>query len=208
MIKSLPHIKNIIFDLGDVIIDISIHGTIERFAGRSGLSSADVRNIYNTSSVFLDYEKGKISDPEFLEGANRLFGTDMTFEELCEIWNGMLLRIPTERLHLLEKVSAGYRTFLLSNTNDIHLKCFNGMMEAVSPGKPLNNFFEKTYFSHLLGMRKPDAEIFEFVLRENNLNPEETLFLDDNPDNIAGASRLGIHSTIVTNPDILFEIFK
>jgi len=208
VIKSQPHIKNVIFDLGDVIIDISIPGTIANFSNRSGISPERVREIYSTSGIFLDYEKGKISDEEFYRGANSLFGTDMSFEEFCGIWNGMLIRIPAERLRLLEKVSAQFRIFLLSNTNDIHLKCFNQMMEEVSPGKPLSDYFERAYFSHHLGMRKPDAEIFEFVLQENNLNPAETLFLDDNPENISGASRLGIQATIIKHPNILFEIFQ
>lgn len=207
MIQSPAHIKNVIFDLGDVIIDISIPGTIAGFAQRSGLSNEQVKEIYSSSSIFLDYEKGKISDQEFYMGANSLFGTNMTYEEFCEIWNGMLLQIPSERLRLLEKVSGKFRIFLLSNTNDIHLKRFTQMMKEVSPDKPLQNYFEKAYFSNLMGMRKPDAEIFEFVLKENNLNPLETLFLDDNAENIIGASRLGIQVTIVKHPDILFEIF-
>lgn len=208
MIKTREHIKNVIFDLGDVIIDISIPGTIAKFAGRSGLSHARVKEIYSSSGIFLDYEKGKISDEEFHSGANSLFGTNMSFEEFCDIWNGMLIRIPAERLRLLDKVSAQFRIFLLSNTNDIHLKCFNQMMEEVSPGKPLGSYFEKAYYSHHLGMRKPDAEIFEFVLQENDLSPAETLFLDDNAENISGASRLGIQATIVKHPDNLFEIFQ
>lgn len=201
-------VRNIIFDLGNVIIDISIPGTIARLASRSGLSLDRVAEIASGSDIFLRYEKGLCTDEEFHIGANTLMGTDMSFEEFSEIWNSMLVRIPKERLHLLDQLSANHRIFLLSNTNDLHLTRFREMMEEISPKRNLESFFEKAYYSHQLAMRKPDAEIFEHVLKENNLHPEETLFLDDNRDNIAGAAELGIKTFLVENPSILFELFR
>ena len=208
MTTGLQHIKNIIFDLGDVIIDLSIPGTISRLAQRSGLSADQVKTLYWSSNTFLDYEKGLLSNEDFHQGANALLGTDMTFEEFSEIWNSMLIRIPSERLRLLDDLSDRYRLFLLSNTNDIHLRRFTDMMEEVSPGRPLESYFEKAYYSHRIGMRKPNTDIFNHVLRENVLMASETLFLDDNPDNIKGASLVGIETKLIDNPSVLFDLFK
>lgn len=201
-------VSNLVFDLGNVIIDISIPGTIARLSDRSGLSIQQVTEIYTMSDIFLRYEKGLCTDQEFYLGANELFGTDMSFEEFSSIWNGMLIRIPYERLNLLDQLSSNHRMFLLSNTNDLHLFRFREMMAEVSPSRTLESFFEKAYYSHQIGLRKPDTEIFEYVLKENNLRPEDTLFLDDNSDNIAGATTLGIKTLLVENPSILFDVFK
>ena len=208
MIYEGKKIKNVLFDLGDVIIDISIPGTITKFAERSGLSTQEIREIYYHSDVFLNYEKGLISDDEFFAGINQIFSTDMSFDEFKSIWNGMLIKIPQERLLLLDKVSKSYRTFLLSNTNNLHLLRFTEMMHEISPERSLESYFERAYYSHQMSMRKPDAEIFEFILKQNNLRPEETIFLDDNADNIYGAAQVGIVAVLVKNPNQLFEIFK
>lgn len=208
MRTDLHQIKNIIFDLGDVIIDLSIPGTIARLAERAQRTTDEVKSIYWTSEAFHKHEKGLLTDADFHQEANSLLGTNMSFEEFSEIWNSMLIRIPIERLRLLKDLSSRFRLFLLSNTNEIHLNRFTQMMEEVSPGYPLESYFEKAYYSHKVGMRKPDAEIFNFVVRENGLSPHETLFLDDNPGNIRGATLVGIQSLLIKNPSVLFELFK
>lgn len=200
--------RNVIFDLGEVIIDLDIPGAISRFAGRTGKTPDEVRTIYTSSDVFLGYEKGLMGDAEFRAGANRLFGTDIGDEEFDSIWNSMLLRLPVERLDLLQRVAGQYRTFLLSNTNAIHLKAFTEMVRKLVGARRLEEFFEKAYYSHEIRMRKPDAEIFNFVLKENDLDPAETVFLDDNADNIKGASVLGIQAIQVTHPELLFQLFN
>lgn len=208
MIYGGKKINNILFDLGDVIIDISIPATISKFAERSGLSTQQIHEIYYHSEIFLNYEKGILNDQQFFEATNQIFSADMSFVEFKKIWNGMLLRIPQERLFLLDRVSKHYRTFLLSNTNNLHLLHFTEMMKEVSPGRPLESYFERAYYSHQMGMRKPDAEIFEFILNQNDLRREETLFLDDNVDNIYGAAQVGISALLIKSPSQLFEIFK
>lgn len=205
--KIPPHIRHVIFDLGEVIIDLDIPGTVEKLSRLSGKTPAEVREIYSSSETFLDYEKGLISDEEFRSGANRLLGTDMSMEEFSAIWNGMLYRLPEERLQLLDRIRPDYRTFLLSNTNALHLEAFNAMVQTISPSRRMHDYVEYAYYSHLVNMRKPNEEIFRLVLEEQNLKPEETLFLDDNADNIIGASRLGIHAIRVTGPEVIFNLF-
>ena len=208
MSLSSDGIRNIIFDLGDVIIDLDIPATIGRFAECSGKTLEEARMIYSRSDVFLNYEKGLITDQAFRSGANALLGTQLSDREFDAIWNGMLLQVPAEKIAMLEALAPGHRLFLLSNTNNIHLKCFGEIFRKASGGRPIEDYFEKTYYSHLMGMRKPDEEIFRYVLQENGLDPAETLFLDDNADNIRGAAATGIRTFHVTHPSVVFNAFK
>ncbi|MFM9074906.1 MAG: HAD family hydrolase [Bacteroidota bacterium] len=201
-------INSIIFDLGDVIIDLDIPGTISRFADCSGKSVEEVRMICSTSPVFLDYEKGLITNTQFRAGANRLFNTSLSDDELDNIWNSMLLDVPAEKITMLEELARNHRLFLLSNTNDIHIRCFSGIFNKASGGRPIDDFFEKVYYSHQINMRKPNEEIFRFVLEQNRLDPSATLFLDDNADNIRGAAATGIHTFHVTHPSVVINVFK
>jgi FMN phosphatase YigB (HAD superfamily) len=107
----------------------------------------------------------------------------------------------------LKSLKARYRTFLLSNTNGIHVKCFSESLSKTHGIDSLDSLFERVYYSHQMRMRKPDPEIYEFVLRENNLAASETLFLDDNEKNIAGARAVGIETFLVRDPNQLFNLF-
>ena len=199
--------RNVIFDLGEVLLDLAIPKTILRFSEISGKSPEQVKEIYTASDVFLNYEKGLIDDEAFRYGANELFGTRMSDYEFDDIWNGMLHNLSSERLSLLSSITDQFRLFLLSNTNEIHIRKFSEMANNISD-KPLESYFERAYYSNRLKMRKPDHEIFQYVLKENNLLPEETLFLDDNFDNITSARQLGIQTIQITHPSILFQIFS
>jgi len=119
----------------------------------------------------------------------------------------MLVGIPVERMDLVTSIQGKYKLLVLSNTNAIHVKRFNQFLKENTGKSSLNDFFDVVYFSHEINMRKPDAEIFQFVLEENNLNPQETLFLDDNIMNLEAAERLGIQTQHIDHPNRLFEIF-
>jgi glucose-1-phosphatase len=202
-----PDIKNIIFDLGGVIINLSTQTTVTHFAKLGGISEEEVNNRMMQSSEFHDYEKGLISDIRFREIVRKMLKVNAADEEIDRCWNAMLLDIPTERIQLLERLRNNYRIFLLSNTNEIHLNCFNGIVHDLT-GKPsLDHFFEKAYYSHRMKMRKPDQEIYETVLKENDLNPHHTIFLDDNLSNLKGAELCGIKTFHVQRPDLIFTLF-
>ena len=106
----------------------------------------------------------------------------------------MLLDIPKERIVLIRKLALKYNVFLLSNTNEIHLTHINKYLFDTYGITTINSLFKKAYFSHEIGFRKPNPEIFEFVLNENNLNPSETLFVDDSIEHIQSAKQLGINT--------------
>lgn len=159
--------------------------------------------------LFNDFEKGLVSSPEFRLQIAGILEFSASDEQIDHAWCSMLGEIPAWRLHLLQRLNKQYRTFALSNTNDIHVRKFNKIVEkSLGSTKLLNHHFERVYFSHEMKMRKPDAEIYLTVLQEQQLAPQETLFIDDNMDNIHGASKLGIQTLYLQQPQQLISFFN
>ena len=186
--------KNIIFDLGGVILNIDYSLTVKAFSDL-GLKNFDTLfSQAQQKQLFNIYEKGQVSSQDFRNELKSYFNNSINETIIDDAWNSMLLDLPKERLDLLKKIKTSHRTFLLSNTNDIHIETFNKYLQSNHGIADLSTYFEKVYLSYKLGMRKPDAEIFEFVLSQNKLHPQETLFIDDSIQHIEGAKKLGIHT--------------
>jgi HAD superfamily hydrolase (TIGR01509 family) len=187
----MKDVKNIIFDLGGVIMDIEVKQTMQAFS-RLGL-----KNIHEyfghgfAASFFSDHEAGRISDEDFLKEIKKLLTTEVSYNELTEAWNALLLRFPTERIALLKELKSRYRLFLYSNTNAIHHLKFSEIYRESFSGE-LEDLFEKAYFSHVLGHRKPDLEGFKQIIDENGLDSGKTLFVDDALMNVEGAIKAGL----------------
>lgn len=204
----VPSVKNLIFDLGGVILDLSVDHTLQSFAKLADLPAEKVQDLYVRTPGFIEYEKGLIGDDTFRDFVRQTFSIQASDIAIDECWNAMLRGIPTLKLELLLRLQNEFRVFLLSNTNAIHLEYINRNMLPVHGGEnSLDHYFHKAYYSHRLKKRKPDAEIFEQVLEENNLVPEETLFLDDYAVNIEGAKALGIKTIHVTSPQLILDYF-
>ncbi|MBX2970851.1 MAG: HAD family phosphatase [Cyclobacteriaceae bacterium] len=202
-------IKNLVFDLGGVIIDLSPTRTVEAFSDLSGVRPEVVRDAYLAEPEFFAYERGEISDVEFRLAVKRILKFDTPDEAFDKAWNAMLVDLPLAKLNLLDNLREQFRVTLLSNTNNIHLDFVNReMLPKVSDRLTLDEYFHTPYYSHLMGKRKPDAAIFQQVLHENSFIPEETLFLDDNPENIQSAARLGIQTFLVKHPDEVIHFFN
>jgi FMN phosphatase YigB (HAD superfamily) len=202
-------IKNLIFDLGGVILDLSVDHTLHGFSDLSGIEMTKVKQIFTASPEFNSYEKGELSDSDFRDFVRKVYAITASDSNIDTAWNAMLLGIPILKLELLKKLKQKYNVYLLSNTNNIHLQYIQGtMMPGITGEDSLDPYFHKTYYSHRMGKRKPDAEIFEQVLSENQLSPEETLFLDDNASNVAGAELVKIKTVHVTSPDIILDYFN
>lgn len=184
-------LRNIIFDLGGVIINVNYHKTSEAFQ-KLGIKNFD--EIYSKakqSTLFDDLEKGLIENLEF-ENRLKEFLPSAANEDLINAWNAMLMNIPEERIEFLTKLKQQYRIFLLSNTNRIHVSAFMKSMMEVYNRNIFEEIFENYYLSCDIGMRKPDPEVFEYVLSENKLSAGETLFIDDSPQHIEGALKAGL----------------
>ena len=196
--------KNIIFDLGGVIVDIDQERAYTSIAnlGRQPLSREEFLSVHE--SIFLEFEKGLISSHDFRNGIRKALNNTIADEVIDTAWNSMLVDVPLERLQLLEKLKNRYQLFVLSNTNEIHVPAFNKMVETVSGKDDIAHFFHNVHFSHHLKMRKPEPEIYEAVVEINDLNPDETLFVDDRHENIMAAEGVGLQTFHVTqNQDIL-----
>lgn len=204
---TLPGIKNIIFDLGGVIINLSVERTHRAFASLSGLTLQEVKDLVHQSSFFHEYEKGLIGDAEFRDQLRESLQVKVDDTQLDNAWNAMLLDIPIERIRLLERLKGPFNLYLLSNTNNIHLQSFNEQVFKLTGFPSLDQYFHNVYYSHLIKMKKPDVEIYEYVLQNNNLLAHETIFLDDNADNLAGANKAGIRTFHVQQPDQIFSLF-
>jgi putative hydrolase of the HAD superfamily len=178
-------IDTIIFDFGDIFINLDKEATplaLEKLGLKEWNSNLDALN--------LDFEKGKISETEFILGFQNYI-PNASIHEIREAWNAILLDFPLYRLEFLQMLSQKYRLFLLSNTDSIHIERFQHKA-GISFYRDFYQCFEKVYFSFELGMRKPDSAIFEFVIKEHNLLPKNTLFVDDNLQNIESAEKLGL----------------
>ncbi|HTE10961.1 MAG TPA: HAD family phosphatase [Chitinophagaceae bacterium] len=201
----MPAIKNIIFDLGGVILNIDFKKTENAFADLGFTDFKHHITQFHITPFFEEYETGKIDDAAFVKGIQQIAGKPITEQEIIAAWNALLLDFPLERIALLERLKKRYRIFLLSNTNSLHYRAFQQALHALT-GKTLEDIFEKTYFSHTSHLRKPNAAFYQMVLDENNLNAGETLFIDDTASNFSGAEEVGIQVLHLKSPMQITEI--
>ncbi|HEY4650309.1 MAG TPA: HAD family phosphatase [Pontibacter sp.] len=205
---DLQNIKNIIFDLGGVIINLDYNKSIRELQQYSRNGSAMEFTQKAQSHLFDLYETGQSTCQEFHDNLRQAYDLDATDEQIDAAWNAMLLDIPKERIDLLQELGKNYRLFLLSNTNAIHLKKFNEIVAHSFTIPNLDALFEQTYYSHLVGKRKPDAAIFELILDQNNLNKAETLFIDDSIQHVESARRVGLHALHLQPPLTINKFFQ
>ncbi len=185
-------IKNIIFDLGGVILNINNKLTEDAFIKLGVKNFHEIFGHGHAASFVLEYEIGKITDEQFIRELKKLVGSSVSDEQILAAWNVILLDFPPERIQLLNKLKKQYRLFLFSNTNALHAVEFKKRYRAAFKNNELDDHFERAYYSQILGMRKPDVEPFLQIIKENNLVPEETLFIDDALINVEGAKAAGL----------------
>jgi glucose-1-phosphatase len=202
-------IKNIIFDLGGVIINIDYNLTIEAFR-ELGIPHFDqMFSKFQQDRVADNFEKGLITENDFRNHIREAAGINYDDETIDRAWNAMLLDFPPRRIDMLKQLkSDGYNLFLLSNTNSIHQRTLQHDFE-VQFGTAFGNLFTHAYYSHDTGMRKPEKEIFGKVLTDYELQPSETLYIEDSKQHTDVAQTLGIDCVLMqTNgdtPAIVFE---
>lgn len=204
-----PQIKNIIFDLGDVIIPINPPLTALAFARLTGLTMEQVQILFREHQVFQQYETGLVDDKGFRDHLRQILNNKEWADEVIdEAWNTLLLEFPIERLERIQELRGKYRLFLLSNTSAIHIKEVNRKLKELTGIPQLNELFEKVYYSYEIKIMKPSPDIYQYVLNDAGLVAEETIFLDDNADNIRSAAELGIQAVHVQPPLTILDYLR
>jgi glucose-1-phosphatase len=196
--------KVLLFDLGGVILNLSFDSTFRAFEKVSKRKFSQIEQEFNSVSFFKEFEKGEISEPEFRMYINQLLHTNLSDTVIDTSWNAMLGTLPSYRLIVLERLKESHTLILFSNTNSIHLREFCNIVSKNS-SKLFDSYFHTTYYSHLVGMRKPDTKTYQWICKQNNVLPETILFFDDNLANLQGAQTVGINTYHVTNADELFK---
>lgn len=188
----MSEIKNIIFDLGGVLLNIDFAITQKAFA-ELGMENADEKFGKHMQLGFFDQlDRGEISDNEFFEKVLAEMPIGTKKEDIRRAWNAMILDFPQENFDLLKRLSKNYRLFLMSNTNSIHFPEYQSLLQRIFNINSLDDLFEKAYYSFQIGKRKPENEFFELILTENNLKAIETIFIDDTLFNAKASSKNGI----------------
>lgn len=201
------NIKNIVFDLGGVLINLDFERALKAFQ-KAGFDDIESQlQSFNREGIFDQFELGEISEDEFRSAIREQAKVSLTDQEIDDMWNLILVDIPREKLELILDLRGKYMVYLLSNTNKTHwdYTCQNAFNYH---GFRANDYFEKTFLSFEMHLAKPDKAIFEKMLEDANLLPEETLFIDDSEANCKVASELGIHTHHYHIGDDLKEIFK
>ncbi|MBL4709944.1 MAG: HAD family phosphatase [Flavobacteriales bacterium] len=200
-------INAIIFDLGNVIIDLDIEATTIAFQNIYGLDYEENMAKLEAKQVFAKYETGHISTQTFLNELSA-FDDAISFDEIKNAWNAMLLDIPEENYKILLNVKKSYKTFCLSNTNKLHIDFIYKQLKIDKGISNLDNYFEKVYLSHEMGKRKPNVDIFEELIKNHQLDPNTTVFIDDTADHLEGAKQAGLHTIHMTEELSLSSLFK
>ena len=200
-------VRNIIFDLGGVLVDLDFKAAI------NGLQEAGFANVkepllaFDRGGIFQKFELGEMTADEFRAAIRENSTVTLTDEEVDALWNLMLLEVPREKLELILELRGKYMVYLLSNTNSIHWDyvCKNAFNYR---GFRVEDYFEETFLYYEMHLAKPDKAIFKKVLHDANLLPEETLFIDDSEANCKAAEEVGIHAHHYHIGDDLKEIFN
>ncbi len=198
-------IKNVIFDLGGVIMDIDYKKTEEEFRQLGALNFNSVYTQNRQDHFFDDFEIGIISPGAFRDILQKKLDVKITDEKFDYAWNAMLLDIPQERLDFIKNLGDKYKIFLFSNTNAIHLKEVFKICQNKNGFNTFDGYFEKEYYSHIFGKRKPNINSFISILEENRIEACETLFIDDSIQHIFGAKAAGLHAVHVSSEKSIFD---
>jgi glucose-1-phosphatase len=193
----MAELKNIIFDLGAVLINIDYKKTERAFIELGFENFEAMYSQFTADAIFEKLETGKISNKDFYDKLIFLSGNKITAAQIKNAWNEIILDWRVESLNFLETLSPKYKIFLLSNTNAIHHEYFINSLKTETKRTEIDNLFTKAYYSHEIHLRKPNADIFEFIAKDADIYMKETLFIDDSSNNISTAKQLGFKTHLL-----------
>lgn len=184
----------VLLDLGGVLIDVDYMAAANAFAQ---LGFPDFGALYSKAKqghLFDGFETGAISPAEFRQRIRDILGAPLTDAQIDDCWNAMLGSIPAERLALVERLRERYQVLLLSNTNAIHVPAFEAIVARENGITDFKALFDGAHYSSEMGLRKPDAAAFHYVLERHHADPARTLFIDDSIQHVEGARNAGLHA--------------
>lgn len=192
----MENIRNLIFDLGNVILNIDTKLSEIAFA-QYGMN--DFEKLYTLASqneLFDRLEVGSITENEFYDEFRRVTGCKLDNKTLEQCWDALIMDFPSARIEMLKRLKneGKYRTFILSNTNIIHYRFYTALLKRTRGVDGLESLVEHAYFSHEIGLKKPNRDIFDYVVEHSHIKPEESIFIDDNEANIKAANTLGFNA--------------
>lgn len=200
-------IKNIIFDLGNVVIHIDPDLTIQKFKSMGIPDFDSLYTIMRQSDIFDRLDTGKTTLSAFRNTIRSHSKTNLTDQQIDEAWCAMLLDFPEENIRLLQRLRPHYKLFLLSNTNQIHIDYYLDKLQKEKGSALIPDLFDHAYYSHEIGFRKPHREAFDYVLKAESLKPAETLFIDDLEHNVIGARKAGMQAYLHPRENRLADLF-
>ncbi len=202
-------IKNLILDMGGVILDVDYKKIFWEFVK---YDCNDMQSFFTQQKqipLVDDFEKGLITPAVFREEVRKLIGKNLEDRVLDDIWNSMVLGVRKEDVELIKVLRKKYdKVFLFSNTNEIHVEYVKAMFFEVMGYDVFETLFDKVYFSNEIHLRKPDEESFEFVVEDAGVEKEATMFIDDTEKNILEAERVGLKTYLLDNNQTLTQIFN
>lgn len=199
--------KNIIFDLGGIILNIDFKQAALAFAQLGIGNFNEYYTLQTITPLFEKLEIGAIDPENFYNGFRELAKfPSLTNEQIMYAWNALLIDFPPERIQWLKNIKNRYSIYLLSNTNQIHYNAFREIYKQQIGDGEFDSLFIKAYYSHNMGMRKPSKEIFETVLKNERLLAEETVFIDDSEANVLAAAAVGLQTIHLPSPKTVLEL--
>ena len=200
----MENIRNLIFDLGNVILNIDTKLSEIAFA-QYGMN--DFEKLYTLASqneLFDRLEVGSITENEFYDEFRRVTGCKLDNKTLEQCWDALIMDFPSARIEMLKRLKneGKYRTFILSNTNIIHYRFYTALLKRPRGVDGLESLVEHAYFSHEIGLKMPNREIFDYVVEHSHIKPEESIFIDDNEANIKAANALGFNTIFLKDNDM------
>jgi putative hydrolase of the HAD superfamily len=199
-------IKNIIFDFGGVFLDVDYGRTEKAFIDAGINNFRELYSQHSASPLFEDLETGKVDQAPFYDELRKISGSQLTDNQITTCWNAILGRYYPEAISKAKELKSKYRIFLFSNTNIIHYQCFMNIYHEQFGKDDFNSMFEKAWYSHEIGIRKPYPEAYTWVLKDAGLQADETVFIDDTLVNIEGAAKAGLHTIHLKSPMKVWEL--
>ncbi|MBV5314767.1 MAG: HAD family phosphatase [Prolixibacteraceae bacterium] len=205
--EILSGVKNIIFDLGGVLLNIDPKKTIEAF-NRLGMDQLiGDKGLSYDHDIFYLMEQGKVTPEEFRNGVRQLISAEVTDDQINAAWTAMLLDFPANRVELVKNLRNNYKIYLFSNTNSIHVAKYHADFLELH-GFEVSSLFEIDFYSNEIGYRKPSPESFQEIIRLSGINPEESIFIDDSLPNVEAAIGCGLKGYWLEPGQKIEEVFS